>query len=110
MKRLLIYVLVLLLGIISVGNAQEKRPQPSGEEIQQQMEKTFAMMVPMMGKMVEAMIEAQLSVVSKPESAEKMARYVKNFQEALVKQGFSREEALRIVTSLPMPSASPSSK
>lgn len=110
MKRLLIYVLVLLLGIISVGNAQEKRPQPSGEEIQQQMEKTFAMMEPMMGKMVEAMIEAQLSVVSKPESAEKMARYVKNFQEALVKQGFSREEALRIVTSLPMPSASPSSK
>jgi hypothetical protein len=110
MKRSLICALVIVLGFIAVGNAQETKSQPSPEQIQKQMETTFAMMAPMMGKMVEAMIEAQLSALAKPESAEKIAQYVKNLQEALMKQGFSKEEALKIATSLPLPSASMSSK
>lgn len=63
-----------------------------------------------MAKMIEVGIESQLTVLSKPEAAEKMARYVRNFQEALIKQGFSKEEALRIVTSLSLPSATASPK
>jgi hypothetical protein len=108
MKKLLL--VFLLFGVVSISNAQEARPQSSPEELRKQMEMTLGMMAPMIGKMMEAMIEAQLTVVSKPESAEKMAQYVKNFYEALMKQGFSREEALKIVTSLSMPSASPPTK
>jgi hypothetical protein len=39
-----------------------------------------------------------------------MARYVKNFYDALIKQGFSKEEAFKIVTSLSMPAAAQSGK
>jgi len=108
MKKLVVCALLFVL--VSVTNAQEKRPQPSPEEVRQQMEVAFGAMAPMMGKMMEAMIEAQLAVVSKPDSAEKMARYVKNFYQALIKQGFSKEEAFKIVTSISMPSASLSTK
>jgi len=108
MKKFLL--VVLLLSFVSVVNAEEKRPQPSPEEVRHQMEVAFGAMAPMMGKMMEAMIEAQLSVVSKPESAQKMATYVKNFYEALIKQGFSKEEAFKIVTSVSLPSASLSTK
>jgi hypothetical protein len=78
--------------------------------MRQQMEVAFGAMAPMMGKMMEAMIEAQLAVISKPDSAEKMAQYVKNFYEALIKQGFSKDEAFKIVTSVSLPSASLSTK
>ena len=108
MKKLLVCTLFFVL--VNVVDAQERRPQPSPEEIRQQMEVAFGAMAPMMGKMMEAMIEAQLAVISKPESAEKMAQYVKNFYEALIKHGFSKEEALKIVTSISLPSASLSTK
>ena len=110
MKTLLICILVIVLGFIAVGNTQEKPPQPSPEAMRQQMEAAFGAMAPMMGKMTEAMIEAQLLIISKPESAEKMATYVKNFYEALMKQGFSKDEAFKIVTSVHIPSASLSTK
>ena len=71
MKKLLVCTLFFVL--VNVVDAQERRPQPSPEEIRQQMEVAFGAMAPMMGKMMEAMIEAQLAVISKPESAEKMA-------------------------------------
>jgi hypothetical protein len=108
MKKLLVCTLFFIL--VSVVDAQEKRPQLSPEEMRQQMEVAFGAMVPMMGKMMEAMIEAQLTVISKPDSAEKMAQYVKNFYEALIKNGFSKEEAFKIVTSISIPSASLSTK
>ena len=104
MKKLVICLLALVLGFIAVGNAQNKQPQPSPEEIQKQIDTTFDMMTPMMSRMVEVMIEAQLTVLAKSESAEKIARYVKNLYEALMKQGFSKDEALKIATSLPLPS------
>jgi hypothetical protein len=108
MKKLLVCTLLFILA--SVVDAQEKRPQPSPEEMRQQIEVAFGAMAPMMGKMMEAMIEAQLAVISKPDSAEKMAQYVKNFYEALIKRGFSKKEAFKIVTSISLPSASLSTK
>lgn len=108
MKKLLVFGLFLVM--VGVVDAQEKPHQPSPEEMRHQMEAAFGAMAPMMGKMMEAMIEAQLAVISRPESAEKMAQYVKNFYEALIKQGFTKEEALKIVTSISIPSASLSTK
>ena len=109
MKRLLIGGLLLVLSAISISQAEEKKPAPSPQESKQQLEDTFGAMIPLTGKMVEAMMETQLTVLAKPESAEKVARYIKNLHDALIKQGFSKDEAMKIVTSLPIPSA-PSSK
>jgi len=110
MKRILVIILIAMFGFVSIGNAEESKQKPSPEEVQKQMETTFSMMIPMMGKMMEAMIEAQLTVLAKPESAQKVAIYIKNLKEALIKQGFTKEEAIKIATSLPLPSAAMSSK
>lgn len=109
MKKTII-IMAVLLGCVSVCSAEEKQQQPTPEQIQKQVEGTFTMMIPFVGKMMETMIEAQLTVLAKPESADRMAVYIKNFRDALIKQGFSKEEAFKIATSLPLPSAALSTK
>jgi hypothetical protein len=74
------------------------------------MESMVDMVGPMMGKMMQAMITAQLDVLSQPDTATKMATYVKNLHDALIAKGFNADQAMRIVTSLPLPSASPAAK
>ncbi len=53
-----------------------------------------------MTNMAEAMVGAQLKVLSKPETAEQLATFTHNYYEALVKKGFTKSEALQIVTSV----------
>jgi hypothetical protein len=52
----------------------------------------------MMGSMMEANMKAYISFLGKPEVAEKLAAFTKNYYDALVAKGFTKEEALRIVT------------
>lgn len=87
--------------------AQDQANQPSPEQVQQMMEATFNSMVPYMAKMVEAMIQSQLRVLARPESAAQMATYIRNFYLELVKQGFSEAQALQIASSIAVPSAAP---
>lgn len=44
--------------------------------------------------------EAALTVIAKPETADRIAAYVHNLHAALVKQGFAPVEALQIVTAI----------
>ena len=60
-------------------------------------------MMPMMAHMMAATINTSLDVMSRPETARKMATFSKNYLDALRAQGFSREEALRIVTATQIP-------
>ncbi len=80
-------------------SAQQK--EPSSEEMQELMS---AMMGPMMARMMESMMETMLKILAKPESAEQLATFSKNFYDALIAKGFSKEDALRIVVSIGMPS------
>jgi uncharacterized membrane protein len=59
----------------------------------------------MWGRMAEDMINATVNTMSKPEVAEKMATFTKNYFDALIAKGFTREEALRIVMSVHIPMA-----
>jgi len=43
------------------------------------------------------MIEGTIKVLEKPETIERLARFARRYYEALIKQGFSKEEALQIV-------------
>lgn len=61
-------------------------------------------MVPMMGRMSEVMIDAQLKVAAKPETAERVAAFKKNLFDALVNKGFTREQALQITMAAALPS------
>ena len=88
----------------------EQRKQPSPEEMQKMMDATMGAMVPMMGKMMEVMLDVQLKVAEKPETATRIASFKKNLFDALLKSGFSADQALQIVIATSIPAASPGSK
>ena len=110
MKNLI--VTVMLCATAVTASAQEPAPkkQPSAEEIQQLMELSFGAMVPMMAKMTEAMIDTQLKIAEKPETARSLAAFKKNLFNDLIKQGFSREEAFEIMLNTSVPAAMPGMK
>lgn len=85
-------------------------PKPSPEEMRQIMQMTMGAMVSVMGPMAEAVIEAQLVMAARPDTAERLATFKKNLFDALVKKGFSADQALQIVLTTQPPTASPATK
>ena len=75
-------------------------PPPSPEAVQQQMD----MMAPAMARMTENMYAGMLRALAKPESAEQLATFMKNYRDALIAKGFTRDEAMQIVKGTGMPS------
>ncbi|HZF06336.1 MAG TPA: hypothetical protein VE932_18520 [Patescibacteria group bacterium] len=69
------------------GAEAQARPSPSAsrEQMQQQMD----MMGPAMARMTENMYGGMLRALAKPESAEQLATFMKNYRDALVAKGFS---------------------
>ena len=91
------------IGLLSsplLARAQEQQ-EPSPEEVQQMMQN---MMVPMMGDMMRVMMNSMAKTLSEPQIAEHFATFTRNYYNALLSRGFSKEEALRIVTSTGIPS------
>jgi len=62
-----------------------------------QMAGMFNQMGPMYESMMQSMIEGTIKTFEKPETIERLARFSRRYYEALIKQGFSKEEALQIV-------------
>lgn len=50
-----------------------------------------------MGNYLEVMLVKMMEVYASPKMVEKQAEYYKNLYEALLKQGFTKEQALQIV-------------
>ena len=110
MRKLLVMVLLLASAATTFAEEPAENKQPSPEEMKQLMEMSFGAMVPMMGKMAEAMIDAQLRVAEKPETAASLAAFKKNLYAPLIKQGFSRKEAFDIMLNTAVPAAMPGMK
>jgi hypothetical protein len=72
-------------------------------QMQQQMDSMMGMMGPMMSQMAEATMAATLKALSKPEAAEQLATFSRNYYNALLKKGFTKDQALSIVMSVRMP-------
>src|SRR3954469_26037138 len=70
----------------------EARPLPP-EMLREQME----MMGPMMGQMMSTMVSTMLDALAQPENTQRMATFTKNYFDALMGKGFTRDEAFRIV-------------
>ena len=92
--------LLLALPRWSLAEQAGQPPAPSAPQAQApETEKPPAdTMGAMMGTMMEANMKAFISLLGKPETAEKMAAFTKNYYDALVAKGFTKDEALRIVT------------
>ena len=52
-----------------------------------------------MGNIMESMTIEMMKVYTNPETADIQARYCKNLYEALQKQGFNKEQSIKIVIS-----------
>lgn len=96
---------LMLITAGAVAQTPAERPRPTPEETQKIMDSALGAMGPVMGRMAEAMIEAQLKIAEKPETAESIAIFKRNLYDALVKKGFKPAEALQIVLATGVPSA-----
>jgi len=108
MLRSSLVVIALTLVPASFGRAQTPDPAasmkpPSPEEMQKSMGTLMDGMVPTMGRMTSVVIEAQLAEAEKPETAERIATFKRNLFDALVRKGFTREQALNLTSTTPLP-------
>jgi hypothetical protein len=67
------------------------------------MDSAMGMMAPMMSQMAEASMAATLRALSRPEAAEQLAAFSRNYYNALIKKGFTKDQAFNIVMSVRMP-------
>jgi hypothetical protein len=68
------------------------------------LQRMFAGMGPMFGNVMSNMFEGLTTVLARPEVADRLAAFTRNYYEALVRRGFSPEESLRIVAAVGIPS------
>ena len=112
MRRLVVLASLLLASVSMDGHAQPSPGQsPSSEQAkalaQTMMQASVSAILAAMGPMTEAVIESQLKLAANPETAERLAAFKRNLFEALIKKGFTAQEALQIVIATSPPSASP---
>ena len=93
--RVAIPAVALFFAFVSPSSAQ--RPAAPDSATMAQMAGMFNQMGPMYESMSQAMIEGTLKALEKPETIERLARFARRYYDALIKQGFSKEEALQIV-------------
>lgn len=58
---------------------------------------------PWMRQQAEILMRSTLAALASPETAEGMAAFTKNYHDALVAKGFSKEDAMRIVVAHGIP-------
>jgi hypothetical protein len=104
MKTLAICFLVIALAVAVISVANEQSPKPKAPLVDQIMNDVDSS-VPIKFKVADIAVTAYVSALAKPETADKMARYVKHFRIALIKEGFTKEEALKIITAMPLPNS-----
>jgi hypothetical protein len=61
--------------------------------------------IPYKEKLLESLLRTQLKILGDPDSSAQMARYIHNLYESLIKEGFSKDEALQIASRVPFPPA-----
>ena len=86
-------------------NPATPAPAP-GASTPEEMQKSMQSMVPMWGRVMTAMLENVAKKLSEPQIAEYYASFMRNYYLALIKQGFTEEQALKIVTATGVPAAS----
>jgi len=98
MRPLIPLCAILLLAPAALV-AQQPSPKPAVPDSLQmaQMAGMFNQMGPMYEAMMQSMIEGTIKAFEKPETIERLARFSRRYYEALIKHGFSKEEALQIV-------------
>ncbi|MGD9366907.1 MAG: hypothetical protein PVH87_14495 [Desulfobacteraceae bacterium] len=111
MKKLVILIVATLLIMLTSSPAwcgeNTMKDQKSTTNSQSDADRDFVKMskemTPMFGNMVESMMQGKLRVFAQQETTVLLAKFVKNFYDSLIAEGFSKEEALQIVTGFGFP-------
>lgn len=101
MKKTL--VALCFLGLAGVSSVSAQQQQMSPQQMQQMMQQQMQMMGPMLDRMTRTQMNAQFDILAQPETADKLAAYTRNYYQALLKRGFSKEEALAITQHIGIP-------
>lgn len=83
---------------------QEMDRQQETQEMQQHMQQQMSAMMPMMSTMLQNLTQSTMAALAEPRTAQDLAKFIRNYYQALMAQGFTHDEALRIVTSVGLPS------
>ena len=94
-------ILILSFPLLILAQEFSSEEKPS---YKQSPKEALQQMGPMMGMMMKGMMKAMLEFFSEPETAEKLATFTKNYYDALIKKGFTPEQALKIIIGQGMPS------
>ena len=70
------------------------------------MESSSNAMVPSAARTADAVLDAELKFAERPDTALRVASFKRNLYEALLKKGFTAEQAMQIVLHTPLPSSS----
>lgn len=84
------------------ASTQGMEHQQDAEEMQE-MQQQIRAMLPMMSATLHNLTQGTMQALAEPETAQNLAKFVRNYYQALIAQGFSREEALRIVSNVGLP-------
>jgi hypothetical protein len=105
----------LVAMVFAAQIASAKYPQPivghgythtdmfNGEQLQKEIAAAQEAQLPYKGRVMELLIGTQLKALGDPDSAAQMAHYIHNLYENLIKEGFSKDEALQIAARVPLP-------
>lgn len=106
--RTVLVAFALALAAGSVSAQQPAQPKtdstktPAPETVQG-MGPMLQQMGPMMAQMAALTLEGTFTALAKRENAERLADFTKNYYDALIKRGFTKEQALQIVMAVGIP-------
>ncbi len=111
MRTFTVVALVLFFSAAAIAQvSQLQKPAPEGKVVapkseQEDIGSVMEQMGPMMQNMMEVMYASMFRVLAKPETASQLASFTRNYYDELIKKGFTKEEAFKIVVGMGFPAA-----
>jgi hypothetical protein len=100
---LVAFLLLISIPVALAGQQPTARPQTPDSAAFAQMAGMFNQMGPMYETMTQAMVEGTLKALERPEVVDRLAAFTRRYYEALIRQGFTKDEALQIVAGVGIP-------
>ena len=113
MRSTILAAVLLFLALPASSQAQQPEQKPAMPDsatmaqMAGRMAGMFNQMGPMYETMTQAMLDGSLKALERPETVDRLARFARRYYEALIRQGFTREEALQIVAGAGIPGTQP---